>query len=36
VQVRPESSLLWVRRLVGNPLGGVAVILAELESVAKS
>ena len=31
VQVRPDSSLLWFRRLSTNPLGGVAVLLDELE-----
>ncbi len=34
VQVRPDSSLLWFRQLAANPLGGVAVILSELEGVA--
>lgn len=33
VQVRPDSSLIWHRRLASNPLGGVAVVLGELEEI---
>jgi len=34
VQVRPDSSLVWYRRLGADPLAGVGVILSELEAVA--
>lgn len=34
VQVRPDSSIVWHRRLADDPLIGVGVILSELEGVA--
>jgi transcription-repair coupling factor (superfamily II helicase) len=33
VQVRPDSSIVWHRRLNADPLTGVGVILSELEGV---
>jgi transcription-repair coupling factor (superfamily II helicase) len=34
VQVRPDSSLVWHRRLAHDPLAGVGVIFSELEAAA--